>query len=119
MAQLYPHIFNTVKNGRRIVAVCVGDELHEMGLHMVADLFEMGGWDTYFLGSNTPVPVVLQTLATRRPEILAISATMTYHIELVTDLIAKVRQADPDYTPKIIVGGYPFNLDSAPDSLYP
>lgn len=111
MAQLYPYTFASKKNGLRLLAVCIGDELHEIGLHMVADLFEMEGWDTYYLGSNTPAAVVLQTLDARRPNVLAISATMTYHVELVGGLIAKVREANLDTIPQIIVGGYPFNVD--------
>ena len=111
MAQLYSTIFNTPKNGRRLVATCVGNELHEMGLHMVADFFEMEGWDTYYLGSNTPTPGILQTLAERRPDVLAISATMTFHIKLVADLIEQVRVIDPHERIKILVGGYPFNIE--------
>ncbi len=58
---------------------------------MVAGLFEMDGWDTYYLGSNTPIAIVLQTLDPPKPEVLAISATMTFHVGLVTDLIAEAR----------------------------
>lgn len=111
MAQLYSTIFNTPKNGRRLVATCVGNELHEIGLHMVADFFEMEGWDTYYLGSNTPTPSILQTLTQRKPDVLAISATMTYHIKLVQDMIEQVRVVDPDGRIKILVGGYPFNIE--------
>lgn len=78
MSQLYSHIFNTPKNGRRLVATCVGTELREIGLGMVADFFEMDGWDTYFLGSSTPAGSVVQTVAERNADVLAISATMTW-----------------------------------------
>lgn len=111
MAQLYSTIFNTEKIGRNMVATCIGNELHEIGLHMVADFFEMSGWDTYYLGSNTPASSILQTLSERKPDVLAISATMTFHIELVTNLIQQVRAIDPDRHIKILAGGYPFNIE--------
>jgi len=111
MAQLYSRIFNTEKNGRRMVATCIGNELHEIGLHMVADFFEIEGWDTYYLGSNTPTASILQTLAERKPHVLAISATMTFHVKLVNDLIEQVRAVDPDRRIKILTGGYPFNIE--------
>ena len=111
MAQLYSKIFNTKKNGQRMVATCVGNELHEIGLHMVADFFEMEGWDTYYLGSNTPASSILQTLTERKPDILAISATMAFHINLVTDLIEQVRALPANRQIRILVGGYPFNVD--------
>jgi methanogenic corrinoid protein MtbC1 len=35
---------------------------------------------------------------------------MTFHIDLVSDLIAEVRRAGLDARTKILVGGYPFNI---------
>lgn len=109
MSQLYPQIFSTERVGRRLVATCVGGELHEIGVRMVADFFEMAGWDTYYLGANTPGTTIVRMIADQQPDVLGISATMTFHLRLVEDLIGKIRQADPDSTVKILVGGYPFN----------
>ncbi|CAN5732412.1 B12-binding domain-containing protein [soil metagenome] len=111
MSQLYAHIFNTARNGRRLIATGVGGELHEIGLRMVADFFEMEGWDTYYLGSNTPAATIVQTLLAHKADVLAISVTMTFHIQLVADLITQVRTVDPGRQIKIITGGYPFNID--------
>jgi methylmalonyl-CoA mutase cobalamin-binding domain/chain len=93
-----------------MVVTCVGGELHEIGARMVADFFEMDGWDTYFLGANTPLEGVLRAIAERDAEVLAISATMTFHIDKVSSLIAEVRRAGLDARTKILVGGYPFNI---------
>jgi len=111
MAQLYPKIFNTERNGRRMVATCIGNELHEIGMHMVADFFEMDGWDTYYLGANMPIAGILKSLTERKPDVLAISVTMTFHIKLVTELIERVRAVDTKKRIKIIAGGYPFNIE--------
>ena len=54
MSQLYPLIFGTERKNRRIVAACVGGDLHEIGIRMVADFFEMDGWDTFYLGADVP-----------------------------------------------------------------
>jgi len=110
MSQLYPNIFATEKNGRRMVATCVGGELHEIGARMVADFFEMEGWDTYFLGANTPMESILRAIVDRGADVLAISATMTFHIDKVASLITEVRKAGLDGKTKILVGGYPFNI---------
>ena len=111
MSQLYPHIFSSKKNGQRMVAVCSGSELHEIGLHMVTDIFEMEGWDTYYLGANTPTSTICQTIEKRDPDILAISGTMTFHVKIIEDLIAAVKTALPTLRTKILVGGYPFNIE--------
>ena len=107
MSQLYPRIFSTEKNGRRMVATCVSGDLHEIGPRMVADFFEMEGWDTFFLGANTPLEATLQQISERTPHVLAISATMPFHVHGVAELIQATRAAGPP--PHILVGGAPFN----------
>jgi methylmalonyl-CoA mutase cobalamin-binding domain/chain len=113
MAQFYPYLFTSPKNGRVLVATCVGGELHEVGMRMVADFFEMEAWDTYYLGANTPAESIVRALLDRKADILGVSATMTYHISAVQNLIRAVRSAEGCRGVKILVGGYPFNL--APD----
>lgn len=108
MAQLYPYIFAAPRCGRRLVATSVGNELHELGVRMVADFFEMAGWDTYYLGANTPTPSVLRAVADYRADALGISATLTPHIAQVAELVGAARQLPS--RPVILVGGYPFNL---------
>jgi len=113
MSQLYPYIFSTEKNGRRLVATCVGGELHELGMRMVSDFFEMEGWDTYFLGANMPVESVISTIQELEPDLLAISTSMTFHISRTREFIAQIRDALGDRSIPILVGGRPFNV--APD----
>ena len=110
MSQLYPHIFATERIGHRAVVTCVGGELHELGARMVADFFEMEGWDAYYLGANTPAESVVGTIEEREAGVLAISATMTFHVNAVAKLIAQVLEVDTRRAVKILVGGYPFNL---------
>ena len=112
MSQLYVHIFNTSKNGRKLVATCVGGELHEIGMRMVADFFEMEGWDTYYLGSNMPTSGIVKAVLDYKPDVLAISATMVFHIPQVQELIEKIRSTDAVKTIKILTGGYPFNIEA-------
>jgi len=109
MSQLYPYIFTGERKDRRIVIACVGGELHEIGARMVADLFEMRGWDTYFLGANSPPSSIVRTVEERRADILGISVTMTFHVSKVTEMIRTIR-ATSSVSTRILVGGYPFNL---------
>jgi methanogenic corrinoid protein MtbC1 len=109
MSQLYPYIFTGEHKDRRLVLACVGSELHEIGARMVADFFEMNGWDTYFLGANTPPESILATVDERKAHVLALSATMTFHISKVADIIRDLR-LDTACQTRVLVGGYPFNL---------
>ncbi len=110
MSQLYPYIFRTNKNGHRLVAACAAGEMHEMGVRMVADIFEMQGWDTYYLGANTPNESIIQTIIDLKPDIIAISASIHYNIAAVKDLIKLIRKNKDISNTKIIVGGRPFLL---------
>jgi methanogenic corrinoid protein MtbC1 len=113
MSQLYPYIFTNQKNGWRLVATCVGGDLHEIGVRMVSDLFEMDGWDTFYLGANVPASSIIQALVSQRADVLAVSLTISAYVKSVADLIAAVRQAKEVAGVRILVGGYPFNV--APD----
>jgi methanogenic corrinoid protein MtbC1 len=111
MSQLYPYIFTGKKKYRKLVTTCVHGELHEIGARMVTDFFEMDGWDTYYLGANMPVEGVISYISDLKPQMLAISATMTFYVSAVEELINRIRSA-PGISPdlKIIVGGYPFKI---------
>lgn len=113
MSQLYPHIFAGEKTHGTLVATCVAGDLHEIGLRMVCDFFELDGWNTYYLGANVPNPSVVQALIKQQAAVLAISATMTYHVRAVAALIVAVRGVPECGGVKILVGGYPFKV--APD----
>jgi methanogenic corrinoid protein MtbC1 len=109
MSQLYEYIFAEARVGRRMLATSVGGELHEIGIRMVTDFFEMEGWDTYFLGANSPLETILGAVEEQKPDVIAISATITRHVREVERLIGALRGSFNGSTPKIMVGGYPFN----------
>ncbi|MDD4138379.1 MAG: cobalamin B12-binding domain-containing protein, partial [Methanoregula sp.] len=98
------------RKGRSLVATCVSDELHDVGIRMVADFFEMDGWDTQYLGANVPAASIVAMIRDRHADAIAISSTMPYHIPRVYELIRAIR-ADPTTAgTRIVIGGYPFNL---------
>ena len=111
MSLLYDNIFddNSARHGRSMVAACVGDELHEIGLRMVADLFEMSGWDTIFLGANAPVHAIAAMLKESNADLLALSCSMIVHVENIRATIAYLRRAGFGALP-VMVGGFPFNI---------
>jgi methylmalonyl-CoA mutase cobalamin-binding domain/chain len=110
MSQLYPHIAVNRKDNRRMVAASVSGELHELGVRMVADFFEMAGWETLFLGANTPLPGIIKLLIEHKADVLAISATMTFHVSRVAAIIDALRASPECRDVIVIVGGRPFNI---------
>ena len=110
MSQLYPLIFSTERKGRRIVTACVGGDLHEIGIRMVADLFEMAGWDTFYLGADVPSDSIVQTVVDREAHVLALSTTLTINISSVAKVIKEVRSNRACEETIILVGGHPFKV---------
>jgi len=110
MSQLYPYLFSGARTGHTLVATCIAGDLHEIGVRMVSDLFELNGWDTHYLGANTPVPSILGAVREQHADVLAISATIIPHLRAVEELITQVRAAPDCGAVKILVGGYPFNV---------
>ena len=54
---VYPKLFEPeqYRKGRTILISCTANEFHQIGGKMVADVCELNGWDSHFLGANTPV----------------------------------------------------------------
>jgi methanogenic corrinoid protein MtbC1 len=109
MSQLYPRLFDGERHGRRLVAACVASDLHEIGARMVADFFEMEGWDTFYTGAGTPHDAVVEALVAQRAELLAVSATIASHVHEVARLVAAVRAHPQLGAVRILVGGHAFN----------
>lgn len=112
MAQLYPYIFSTNRVGRNLVAGCVGGELHEIGIRMVTDFFEMEGWDTYYLGANSPAKSVLNAIDEYEAHVVALSAAMPYHRNLLRQTIKEIRKSSAGNNVKIMIGGNALNFFS-------
>jgi methanogenic corrinoid protein MtbC1 len=108
MAQFYPQILATPRIGRKVVVACVGSELHEIGTRMVADFFEMDGWDGIYIGANTPASALIELVCRERPQLIALGVTMTYHLGTAKTVIERFRGDDRCSDVKIIVGGYIF-----------
>jgi methanogenic corrinoid protein MtbC1 len=112
MSQLYPHIFSTPRNGKRLLATSVSTELHELDIRMVADMFELEGWDTYYLGANTPPKSIIKAIEEFQPQLVAISATMIFNLKHMRELIEAIKHSGNRQF-KIMVGGYPFNIETS------
>ncbi len=109
MAQLYPRIFSHDPIGRRVVATTVSGEFHEIGIRMVADIFELHGWDTFYMSSDCPAEAIIDTLHSQHPDVLAIGVTTLRHVEQARQLIARVRETPEVRDTIVLTGGHIFS----------
>lgn len=105
MASFYPQVFATPRRDRTLLAACVGGELHEFGLRMVSDFFEFDGWSTRFFGANTPTPALLEEIETARPDAVALSVTMPFHLYKARALIEGFRGLATASRTLLLIGG--------------
>lgn len=97
-------------NGRRAVALSVGGDLHEIGARMVAELFELDGWDMRFFGANVPTKDAIIKLEQIRPHLVAVAATTSLVLRTVDDFVRQVRSSEVLTNTHVLVGGRPFDL---------
>jgi len=110
MARLRTRFQHAASNGRTVVATSTPGDLHEIGLRMVADLFEIDGWNVVYLGANTPTADVIEMLERRKPDLLALSVNTALTLRDAGQLIEEVRQADDVAATKVLIGGPPFRV---------
>jgi methanogenic corrinoid protein MtbC1 len=108
MARLYPALFTGERKSRRMAAAGVGGELHELGIRMVADFFEMDGWDSRYYGANLPPSELAKAVAADKPDLLCLSATMPWHVQDLKTTIHVVRSIPGLAGLPILAGGRPF-----------
>ena len=105
LAQLRLHAPNQPLNGKTVLATSVVGNQHDIGLQVVADFFEMDGWKVIHLGSNMPIPDLVQAVESFQPDLLALSVSLRAQLAALTETIRAVRRGTHGAVVKILVGG--------------
>lgn len=96
------------------VVICPPEEYHDLGARMAADFFTLCGFDTIFVGSNTPFADFSAAAELIRPDIIAIGVSNYYNLVITRKIIAELRKRIGSNC-KIIVGGTAFS--DSPENL--
>ncbi|MEW6194404.1 MAG: cobalamin-dependent protein [Bacteroidota bacterium] len=91
------------ETGKVVIITCINKEFHELGARMVAGLFEVHGWNSIFLGSNTPQNELVELIRQRKPQIVGISNNFYINTCRLVKLIDLLKTEFPGLN--IIVGG--------------
>ena len=115
LAQLKLYAPSRPACGRSVLATSVGGDLHDVGIRMVADLFEFAGWRAECLGANTPSDEIVTALrgdhgAGKPFDLLAISGSTSLTARSIADAIAAIRGEPATCEIPVLVGGTPFRL---------
>ena len=78
--------------GRRALLACVEGNEHGVGLRMVADAFQLAGWDVQYLGANVPSVAIIRQAAEWQADIVGLSVSFAHQLAVVKDVIAQLRE---------------------------
>lgn len=101
--RVYPSLINPRRCGRKAVLATVEKELHQVGVKMAADVFEMHGWDTVFPGADLPCEELLRIIERERPDMLGISFSVFFHLDTLERMLVQIRREHPELP--ILIGG--------------
>lgn len=105
IAQLRLRASMRQRNGKTLLAAAVAGNQHEIGLQIVADLFEMEGWRVIQLGPDMPIPDLAEAVEFYQPDLLALSVSRPPQLVTLTETIQAVRRGQRGADVKILVGG--------------
>jgi diguanylate cyclase (GGDEF)-like protein len=103
MAGIYgPSLGHKVMPGRVLLAAVEGEQ-HALGLRMAADVIELAGYETIYLGADVPTADLLGVVTARAPDLVALAATMPDSATALDRAITGIQGADPSLS--VLFGG--------------
>jgi methanogenic corrinoid protein MtbC1 len=94
------------ENGRAVLLTMIEGDAHDLGLRVVAALFELDGWRTVCLGANMPAADLPAAVEDFGVDLVLLGATLNPQRDAVARAIGLLREANPEL--KILVGGPAF-----------
>jgi len=112
---LFPFIIEQreAMRAEKVLIVCPSEEYHELGAKIAANFFYLLGYQTTFVGANTPLENIISAVNIIEPDYLALSVTNFYNIVNAKRIVSKVRELNPNIT--ILGGGQAFLIPEASD----
>jgi MerR family transcriptional regulator, light-induced transcriptional regulator len=106
MVKFYPQLFAAPRKYGKVLIACVASEYHQIGAKMVADILQLRGWGTLFLGANTPVDAIVDMAQKENPGIIALSQSIYFNIPELHRLLPEITQNLQNIP--ILLGGQAF-----------
>ena len=92
LSHVYQYANPPASNGKKVMVACVEGELHEFPARLVADALDLAGFEVRYLGASVPHDGLLQIIEAEKPDLLVLSATMTFNVPQLRDAVRRVRE---------------------------
>ena len=96
----------TQPTGRIVLGTVKGD-LHDIGKNLVGSMLEGAGFEVFDLGIDVPPEKFVETIGSKHPHILALSALLTVTMPEMKKVIDALSQAGVRDQVKVLIGGAP------------
>jgi excisionase family DNA binding protein len=103
LAKLQTEIVVKPPAGKHVLCACLGEELHEIGLRCVSNLFESEGWKVHYLGARTPVDAIAASVQEVRPDVVSLSITSAG--SQIANELAAIAGAVQSTGGRMVIGG--------------
>lgn len=87
----------------RVLITAVEGDQHVMGLRMIADVLEGAGYETIYLGADTPLDGLIDSIEHWEPSVVALGGTAPWSGPMLVKTILAIRAANPSMP--IVLGG--------------
>jgi methanogenic corrinoid protein MtbC1 len=101
-------VYAPVSGRGTILAACAPDELHELGILMLAVFLVRRAWHVVYLGANVPLADLLRTIEQVHPDMVCLSASNDRTAHQLVGAVSAVAHL-PSPRPLVAFGGSPFN----------
>jgi methanogenic corrinoid protein MtbC1 len=91
------------------------EELHAVGLRMVADFLEADGWEVILLGPGAPAHDIAALVESEQPDLVALSTATASVLDGVVEVIRALAALHP--RPCIVAGGQFWTAQNSPTAL--
>lgn len=94
---------------KKVLLACVEGNQHALGLQMVADAFELGGWEVNYLGANVPTASLVSHTSQWSPDLIGLSISFPHQLQAAKTAISRLQASLGDKRPPVIIGGLAIN----------
>jgi MerR family transcriptional regulator, light-induced transcriptional regulator len=85
---------------------CPPEEMHDVGLRMLADRFDLRGFCTVYVGAATPVDEMVRCVTITGADVVCLSASTHFQKAALREVVQRLRQTLPKV--RLLVGGPAF-----------
>ena len=94
---------------KRVLLACVEGNNDAVGLRMVADAFQLSGWDVQYLGANVPTIALIKHIGEWKPDLVGLSVSFPQQLRVAKAVAAQMNARFGEARPARMLGGLAIN----------